>query len=119
MDLRSFRFHAQRGEVRLRFSNGHIIELQGQAVIPILTFAAELVAQVASRKRGELSGLDVDLGLATLHAAVRGRDTKLTQVYIQGRDFERLVRPAAGAVVRWAEARLARDLSELAFAAAR
>ena len=102
MALDSFKFHLRRGHVRLRFSDGHGRDLEGRAVMPLVAFASDLVAEVVRRKRGQLRGLSVDLGRGILRATVDGA-TGPEQVRIDGPDFESTVRPSSAPLIEWAE----------------
>jgi hypothetical protein len=100
--LESFKFHLRRGHLRLRFSDGQGRDLEGRAVMPMVAFASDLVAEVARRKRGHLRGLSVDLGRGVLRATVDVEHT-IEVVRIDGSDFESLVRPRSATLIEWAE----------------
>ncbi|KIG12694.1 hypothetical protein DB30_01131 [Enhygromyxa salina] len=102
MALDSFKFHLRRGHLRLRFSDGHGRDLEGRAVMPMVAFASDLVAEVVRRKRGQLRGLSVDLGRGILSATVDGQ-AGTEVVRIDGPDFESTVRPSSGPLIEWAE----------------
>ncbi len=108
MTLASFKFHARRGHVRLHFSDGGGHDLEGRAVMPLVAFAADLVAEVARRKRGQLRGLSVDLDRGVLRATVDVDAKTVAVVRIDGREFEALVRPRSGPLIEWAELRFRR-----------
>lgn len=100
--LDSFKFHLGRGHLRLCFSDGQGRELEGRAVMPMVVFASDLVAEVVRRKRGQLRGLSVDLGRGILRATVDGCEGP-EFVCIDGPDFESSVRPNSGSLIEWAE----------------
>jgi hypothetical protein len=100
--LSSFKFHLQRGHLRLHFSDGRGRDFEGREVMPMVAFASELVAEVARRKRGHLRGLSVDLGRGILRATVDGSEG-VEVVRIDGADFESIVRPSSGPLIEWAE----------------
>jgi hypothetical protein len=100
--LASFKFHARRGHLRLHFSDGCGRDLEGRAVMPMVAFASDLVAEVARRKRGSLRGLSVDLDRGVLRATV-DVDQTIEVVRIDGPDFESLVRPRSATLIEWAE----------------
>lgn len=102
MALSSFKFHLPRGHVRLHFSDGQGRDVEGRAVMPVVAFASELVAEVARRKRGRLRGLSVDLGRGILRATVDGCEG-IEVVRIEGPEFESSIRPNSGALIAWAE----------------
>jgi hypothetical protein len=117
--LDSFKFHVQRGHVRLHFSDGRGRDLEGHAVMPMVAFASDLIAEIARRKRGNLRGLSVDLNRGVLRATLDvacvdldvapsvdgGRNRGVEVVRIDGRDFESTVRPSSGPLIEWAEHR--------------
>ncbi len=103
MALASFKFHARRGHVRLHFSDGRGHDLEGRAVMPMVAFASDLVAEVARRKRGQLRGLSVDLHRGVLRATVDVDPKTIEVVRIDGHEFESHVRPRSGPVIEWAE----------------
>lgn|GEM_PF-3035653 len=112
MALDSFKFHVQRGHVRLHFSDGRGRDLEGHAVMPMVAFASDLVAEIARRKRGNLRGLSVDLNRGVLRATVdvaacagTSLNRSIEVVRIDGRDFESTVRPSSGPLIEWAEHR--------------
>jgi hypothetical protein len=101
--LASFQFHVRRGHLRLHFSDGQGRDLEGRAVMPMVAFASDLVAEVARRKRGRLRGLSVDLDRRVLRATV-DIDPKTTEVVrIDGPEFESHVRPSSAPLIEWAE----------------
>ena len=100
--LDSFNFHARRGRASLSFSDGRGREFQGHAMMPLVTFASDLVAEVARRNRGRLRLLDVDLGRGVLRAIVDGSAGE-EEVHIHGVDFENSVRPRSASLIEWAE----------------
>jgi hypothetical protein len=101
--LASFKFHARRGHLRLQFSDGCGRDLEGRAVMPMVAFACDLVAEVARRKRGQLRGLSVDLDRGVLRATVDVGAKTVEVVRIDGPDFEQLVRPSSAPLIEWAE----------------
>lgn len=107
--LASFKFHARRGHLRLCFSDGCGHDLEGRAVMPLVAFASDLVAEVARRKRGLLRGLSVDLESGVLRATVDVDGHTVEVVRIDGTDFEQLVRPKSGALIEWAEVHYGRS----------
>ncbi|PRP94475.1 hypothetical protein ENSA5_40940 [Enhygromyxa salina] len=111
MALSSFKFHVRRGHLRLHFSSGRGHDLEGRAVMPVVAFAADLVAEVARRKRGRLEGLSVDLGRGILRATVDGKEG-IEVVCIDGWDFETVVRPSSAPLIEWAEHRFDCPLAE-------
>lgn len=100
--LDSFKFHLRHGHVRLHFSDGRGRDLEGRAMMPMVAFASDLVAEVARRKRGSLRGLSVDLGRGVLRATL-DVNHGIEVVRIDGRDFESTVRPSSGPLIEWAE----------------
>ncbi|NVB40407.1 hypothetical protein G6O69_21385 [Pseudenhygromyxa sp. WMMC2535] len=100
--LSSFKFHTQRGHARLRFTDGQGRDLEGHAVLPMAAFTADLIAEIASRSRGKLRGFSVDLGRGVLRATI-DKNGSVEVVRIDGRDFEREIRPRSGALIEWAE----------------
>lgn len=104
MALESFKFHVRRGHLRLHFSDGRGRDLEGRAMMPMIAFASELVAEVARRKRGPLRGLSVDLSRGVLRATV-DIDQTVEVVRIDGPEFESLVRPSSAPIIKWAENR--------------
>lgn len=101
--LASFKFHARRGHLRLHFSDGQGHDLEGRAVMPMVAFASDLVAEVARRRRGRLRGLSVDLDRAVLRATVDVDAKTVEVVRIDGAEFESHVRPSSGPLIEWAE----------------
>lgn len=110
MGLASFKFHARRGHLRLHFSDGCGRDLEGRAVMPLVAFASDLVAEVARRKRGQLRGLSVDLLRGVLRATVDTGAHTVEVVRIDGPDFELLVRPSSAPLIEWAEFNYGRPL---------
>ncbi len=102
--LSSFKIHVRHGHARLHFSDGRGRDLEGAALMPMVAFAADLVAEIARRKRGPLRGFSVDLGRGVLRATVDARDG-IEVIRIDGREFESKVRPSSGALIEWAEHR--------------
>ncbi|MFV8755373.1 hypothetical protein ACNOYE_32890 [Nannocystaceae bacterium ST9] len=102
MALSSFKLHVRRGHARLHFSDGRGRDLEGAALMPMVAFASDLVAEIARRKRGPLRGFSVDLGRGVLRATV-DIDDGVEVVRIEGREFESKVRPNSGALIEWAE----------------
>jgi hypothetical protein len=100
--LDSFKLHLRRGHLRLNFSGGHGLDFEGRAVMPVVAFASELVAEVARRNRGHLRGLSVDLGRGILRATIDGCKG-IEVVCIDGPEFESSVRPNSGPLIAWAE----------------
>lgn len=103
MGLASFKFHLRRGHLRLHFTDGRGHDLEGRAVMPMVAFASDLVAEVARRKRGQLRGLSVDLDRGVLSATVDVGPKTVEVVRIDGADFESLVRPSSATLIEWAE----------------
>lgn len=102
MALSSFKIHVRRGHARLHFSDGQGRDLEGAALMPMVAFASDLVAEIARRKRGPLRGFSVDLGRGILRATV-DVSTGIEVVRIDGAEFESAVRPSSGALIEWAE----------------
>jgi hypothetical protein len=100
--LSSFKIHVRRGHARLHFSDGQGRDLEGAALMPLVAFASDLVAEIARRKRGPLRGFSVDLGRGILRATVDASDG-IEVVRIDGAEFESTVRPSSGALIEWAE----------------
>jgi hypothetical protein len=92
----------KRGHLRLHFSDGRGCDFEGRAMMPMIAFASDLVAEVARRKRGHLRGLSVDLGRGILRATVDGC-TGVEVLRIDGDEFESAVRPCTGPLIEWAE----------------
>ena len=80
--------------------------------MPIVTFASDLVAEVARRNRGRLRWLDVDLGRGVLRAIVDGSSGVEEVVHIDGLDFETSVRPRSAPLIEWAEVHYERRLEQ-------
>ena len=76
--------------------------MEGHALMPMVAFASDLVAEVARHKRGRLRGLSVDLCRGILRATVDASD-KVEVVRIDGVEFETKVRPCSGPLIEWAE----------------
>lgn len=71
--------------------------------MPVMTFASDLVAEVARHKRGRLRRLSVDLGRGILQATVDGDGGVEEVLRIDGAEFESLVRPRSASLIEWAE----------------
>lgn len=103
MALSSFKFHVRRGHARLHFTDGRGRDLEGRAIMPMVAFASDLVAEIASRQRGQLRGFSVDLGRGILRATLDNPEGDVEVVRIDGNDFESTVRPSSGPLIEWAE----------------
>lgn len=101
--LSSFKIHVRRGHARLHFSDGHGRDLEGRAMMPMVLFSSDLVAEITRRQVGRLRGFSVDLTRGVLRATLDDAE-KIAVVRIDGAEFETKVRPSSGPLIEWAEA---------------